>query len=180
MLIKVSYPASALVFFGGLMNLLTLQVYDFSELYKKWFRLDPNSVGTNPLNSQFQLMGYNSLYIIQNFGTLCWTIFLPVAGVVFAPFVVFVCKGKFAHLKQKASNWMFFDFWVSFFDETSLFLMVCIALNLQYYWKWDAFGDVWNSAISMLFGFLLAVFPFFVAIFYTRKTTLEKIMSHNQ
>ena len=75
------------------MNLLTLQVYDFSELYNKWFRLDPFSVGNNPLNSQFQLMGYNSLYIIQNFGTLCWTIFLPFVALICAYVVVFAFKG---------------------------------------------------------------------------------------
>ena len=124
-------------------------------------------------------MGYNSLYIIQNFGTLCWTIFLPLAGIILAPVVVFFSKGHLAHLRNKSNHWMFFDFWVSFFDETSLFLMVCIGLNVKFNWSWSAFGDIWNSAISMLFGGLLAIFPFFVAIFYTRAANFKKIQGND-
>ena len=125
-------------------------------------------------------MGYNSLYIIQNFGTLCWTIFLPFIAVICAPLVVYICKGEFSHLKEKSRRWMFYDFWVSFFDETNLFLTVCVALNLQYNWNWSGYGDIWNSFISVLFGSLLAVFPFFVAIFYNRKENFDLIMTRNK
>ena len=39
--------------------------------------MDPDSVGNNPLNDLFDRMGYGSLYIVQNFGPLCLTIFIP-------------------------------------------------------------------------------------------------------
>ena len=77
MLIAVNYPATALVFFGGLMDFVNFQLIDFSNSINKIFHLDPDSLGNGPFNDQFELMGYQSLYIVQNFGMLCLTIFLP-------------------------------------------------------------------------------------------------------
>ena len=84
MLVNVAFPAVTTIFMGVFMNLLTFQFYDFSDFYDRVLGLDPNSVGNSPLNNQFFLMGYNARYIVQNFGTLCWTIFFcPVAWALF-------------------------------------------------------------------------------------------------
>jgi len=63
MLIKVSWPATSQVFFGGLMNLVNFQLIDTTNLYNKVFQLDPNSDGNDALSNQFEMMGYGSLYI---------------------------------------------------------------------------------------------------------------------
>lgn len=84
MLVNVAYPAVTSVYMGMLMNLLTFQFYDFGPFYDWLLKLDPNSPGNGPLNNQFNLMGYSDLYIVKNFGTLCWTIFLgPVVYFLF-------------------------------------------------------------------------------------------------
>ena len=64
MLIAVNQPVSALIFFGGLMDLVNFQLLDTNNFYNKMFRLDPDSIGNGPLNTQFDLMGYSSLYIV--------------------------------------------------------------------------------------------------------------------
>jgi hypothetical protein len=64
MLISVSQPATTLVFFGALMDLVNFQLIDTTDLYNKVFQLDPDSSGNSPINSQFDLMGYGSLYIV--------------------------------------------------------------------------------------------------------------------
>ncbi len=53
MLIAVNQPATALIFFGGLMNIVNFQLIDFSKLYNRVFYLDPYSAGNSPFNSQF-------------------------------------------------------------------------------------------------------------------------------
>jgi hypothetical protein len=50
-LIAVTFPATATIFFGMLMQVLTLQVYDFSDFYNSALSLDPDSAGSNSLNS---------------------------------------------------------------------------------------------------------------------------------
>lgn len=63
-LIDLAYPATATIFFGMLMEVLTFQFYDFSDFYNRILSLDSNSPGNNPLNNQFGILGYNSLYLI--------------------------------------------------------------------------------------------------------------------
>ncbi len=124
-------------------------------------------------------MGYNALYIIQNFGTLCWTIFIAPMGWIFAPIVIAVCKGEFAHLKVKFNRLMFFNYWIGFVNETYLFLAVCAALNL-YFLQFDTYGDTINSCLTLLFGGVLVLFPFFVGTFYNLPKSFERILSLNE
>ena len=111
-------------------------------------------------------MGYSTLFLIQNFGTLCWTIFLGPLAYIAAPIVVCVCKGEFAFLKAKANRFMFYNYWIGFFNETFLFLSVCAGLNLLYL-KFGTFGEGFNSFLSLSFVGILVAYPFFVGIFYT-------------
>ena len=64
MLVKVNQPATSLVFFNGLMELVNFQLIDTSNFYNKLLHLDPDSDGNNAYSNQFELMGYKSLYII--------------------------------------------------------------------------------------------------------------------
>ena len=81
------------MFFGMLLNLLTFQFYDFGPFYSRVFKFDPDLAGSNPLNDQFNVLGYNALYIVLNFGSLCWTIFISPLLWATAPFVVKVFQG---------------------------------------------------------------------------------------
>ena len=60
---------------------------------------------------------------------------------------------------------MFYDGWITFFNETYLFLAVCVCLNC-YFMKFDSFGDVSNSLLTLICGVLILAQPFFTAIFY--------------
>jgi len=89
-LISVNHPAASTVFFGGLMNLVNFQPLDTTEIYNKLFHLDPDSDGNSPLNCQFEIMGYESLYIIQNFGMLLITLLTPFVARFAASILVFL------------------------------------------------------------------------------------------
>lgn len=102
MLVRIAYPASASVFLGLLMQVVTFQFFNFSNFYSEWFKLDEK--GNNPFSSQFNLMGYNALYIIQNFGTLCWVIFVTPAIWFVTSVIVAMSKGELKHLKEVVSR----------------------------------------------------------------------------
>jgi len=125
-------------------------------------------------------MGYGSLYIVQNFGMLCFTIFTPFAYRLVALVIIFIGKYSylkldFSYLNVRARNWLQYDFWMSFFDETYLFLLICSGLNLKNYFEWQKFGDGANTFIALFFGLVLLVFPMFVLIFYSKKKNYELI-----
>jgi hypothetical protein len=152
---------------GMLMNVLTFQFYNFSSFYNKVFSLDPDSFGSQPLNNQFNMLGYNTLYIIQNFGTLCWTIFIAPVGWAVAPIIVHLLNGEFAYLKTKFNRMMFYNYWIGFINEAYLFLAVCAGLNL-FNFIWSTYGDAINSFLALFCGSVLITFPFFVGIFYPK------------
>jgi hypothetical protein len=81
------------------MNLVNFQLIDFSDFYNKLFHLDPNSVGNGPFNSQLELMGYGSLYIVQNFGMLCLTLFTPIVARIVALILGLLLKDRTKILK---------------------------------------------------------------------------------
>jgi hypothetical protein len=58
------------------------------------------------------MLGYSSMYIIVNFGMLCWTLF--VTPLLYFGVIVFVAwRGKeYNHLKEKMSKKMFFNNWI--------------------------------------------------------------------
>ena len=68
-----------------------------------------------------------------------------------------------------SDKWLRYRFWISFLDETYLFLLVCVGLNIRDYFEWRKGGDAINSLLALLFGTILVIFPIFVAIFYSFK-----------
>lgn len=61
-LICLPYPITAQIFFGGLMQVITFQFYNFTNFYTSAFNLDDN--GNNPLANNFNTSGYGALYLI--------------------------------------------------------------------------------------------------------------------
>ena len=119
------------------------------------------------------------MYIIVNFGMLCWTLFVTPLLYI-GTFVFVACCGKeFNHLKEKMSRKMFFNNWIQFLNETYIFLGVCVALNF-YYFCWDSYGNALNSFCAAFFGLLLVLFPFFIILYYNLPNSKLKMKSRDE
>ncbi len=104
---------------------------------------------------------------------MCITLFTPFVVRILASVIVFIFSGRkniwkfdLFQIKENSERWLQYGFWISFLDETYLFLLVCASLNLRNYFEWHTVGDAINSLLALLFGLILVVFPVFVAIFY--------------
>ncbi len=165
LLLNVSYPAVANVYFGVLMNVLTFQIINLTVFFNKVLSLDPNSDGNNALNNQFNIMGYSAKYIIQNFGLLCLTIFITPALYL----LVLCCQAKLPKYMKKyklsITRQMFFGSWIQLLNETYLFLGVCAMINCSIL-TFDSAGNTINSLIALFCAILINGFPLFVIIFY--------------
>jgi hypothetical protein len=137
-------------------------------------------------------MGYNALYIVKNFGTLCWTAFVgPVVWLAYQLLARLIqvrvnsnwirfttlSKSRFEAAKLKWNKRMLFNYWIGLLNQTYIFLTACCCLNLYYYWKWDTFGDLVNSLISVIIGVVLVSFPIFVAIWYNIPKNYDQIIN---
>ena len=125
-------------------------------------------------------MGYNALYIIKNFGTLCWTIFLgPLAWALFYLLAI-LSPTKFEHHKIKWNKRMGFNYWIALINETYMFLAVCCALNLFFNFRWNTVGDTINSLVALFFSSAIVLFPCFVAIWYNLPWSYDRIINRNE
>lgn len=125
-------------------------------------------------------MGYNSLYIIQNFGTLCWVILiLPVVWSILSLIVCSTGGGHLTHWHARISKMMFFNSWVGFFNETYLFLGMCVAINAYCYPLFSSIGNVINTLLSGFIGTTLIIFPFFTIIFYNLPSIYKLILKED-
>lgn len=124
------------------------------------------------------MLGYETLYIIQNFGTLWVTGLAVPVGWALAPLIICICKGEFARLKSFLNRLMFFNYWIGSINETYFFLAICACLNL-FFFKWGNYGDVFNSSLAVFFVLVLTAFPIFVAIFYTRIQNYDRILNND-
>ena len=127
-------------------------------------------------------MGYGSLYIVQNFGLLCMTVFSPIVARVLASLMILIAKERkclnrvdLYSIKDKTQKWLKYSFWISFLDETYLFLAICSSLNLRNYFKLNQAGDATNSLLALCVGLLIIIFPVFVSIFYSLEQNYSRI-----
>ena len=76
-------------------------------------------------------------------------------------------KPAFGWIVRYWSPRMFFNDWIGLINETYLFLGMCVTLNFKYF-RFDNYGNVINSTLALVFGFLIAAGPVFVGLFYRR------------
>jgi hypothetical protein len=117
-------------------------------------------------------MGYNSLYFIQNVGSLCFTIFaVPLSWICLSFFHYLSSYLLFGRWLQKSRDLMFYNSWISFVSENYLFFSVCAALNV-YYFRWDTPGNFLNSLLTVIVGTVLGLYLLFLPCFYLRSNNL--------
>ena len=75
---------------------------------------------------------------------------------------------------------MCFGFWISFFDEMFLFILVCAGINLRYNFEWKTSGDAINTISSLLISLPPMLYPFFLAVFYTTYKNQQRILKCDQ
>ena len=75
-------------------------------------------------------MGYSTLYLILNFGTLCGLLFVTPICWLSAKLFSLINKSVFGWIEQYWHKRMFFNDWIGFISETYLFLGMCVALNI--------------------------------------------------
>jgi hypothetical protein len=120
-------------------------------------------------------MGYGSFYIILNFGTLCWLVLVtPFIWLISIILKVFD-PTYFENVIRRSSQLMFWNGWIRFLDENYLFLGVCCAINLHYL-RFDSFGNMLNSLVTVIVTGLCLLFPIFVGLFYSRGSVMSQIL----
>ena len=66
---------------------------------------------------------------------------------------------------------MFFNGTLIFIDENYLLLAMTASLN-TYYFYWDSFGNVLNSALCVIIGVNVIVAPFIIYFLFSKQSAV--------
>ena len=117
-------------------------------------------------------MGYSSFYLIVNFGTLCWLVFITPALWLAASFLSCLNHDVFYWMKQIVTKKLLFNDWIGLVHETYIFLGMCAALNLKYF-TFNTYGNAINSLLALLNVCVVVIYPFLFITFYRRFPRLK-------
>jgi hypothetical protein len=123
-------------------------------------------------------MGYSTLYILCNFGTLWLTLIgLPIVAIII--FVVLRIINKWPILQQRILNKLFFDYSLKIVNEAFLIIFAGVGLNTFYY-KWNTSGSAINSFFCTLGAFLIAGHLIILTVLFLNPKFLELIKSSDK
>ena len=120
-------------------------------------------------------MGYSTLYILCNFGTLWLTLIgLPLVAIIILLALKII--NKWPVLQQRILHKIFFDYSLKIVNETFLIIFAGVALN-TFYFNWNTSGSAINSIICTLGAFIIAGHVIMLTVLFLNPKFLELIKS---
>lgn len=93
-LVQLNYPVEMMNFFGLLFPLITFDVFPVSGAYERWFHFTEITTD-HALNDQFNTVGYGSIFLINNVGSLFFFVIIN----IIAPLILWLLR-RYKPLKR--------------------------------------------------------------------------------
>ena len=112
------------------MQIAAFDIVEIGEPLDKMLNLEP----TEPINENFEAVGFESIYFLNNMGTLAIAYLIWILATIIAFLLkMFMYRSKKA---RKAYNWLrkklFFNSLISLFLESYSLISVCCLINLSF------------------------------------------------
>jgi len=148
-------PANAGLFFDQLMKVAAFDVIETTPYWDSLLSLDP----TVPVNQNFEALGYESLYFLQNLGSLV----LIFAGYFLCLMLLLLlkccsCCECCKWLTDKVSRKLLFGPLISLIQKSYMVVIVSCLINLQNL-SWTSYGEITQSVATIFYLVLFLAFP---------------------
>ena len=129
-LFKTNIPANAGVFFKQIMQIAAFEIIEISEPLNKILDLQP----TEPINENFEAVGFESIYLLNNMGTLAIAYLIwAVAAIITLFLKLFMdTSKKIKKAYHKLRKKLFFNSLISLFLESYSLISVCCLINMSF------------------------------------------------
>ena len=152
-LYNVSLPANAGFFFKTIMQIAAFEIIEMNEKY-----VSLTGESSTALSSNFLLIGFDSMWFINNLSTLgIVLISIPLVYLVRPLLVPFKKKLWAYKIKKYLKKTLYWSFPYRMIHESYLIILICTMINM----RWLYFETLWNSINSLItitfFIFALAI-----------------------
>ena len=125
-------PANAGLFYGFIMDVASFDLLPTERFYDTYLSLKDEA--SNSLNSNFESLGYSSMYFLRNMGTLM----LVLLSLPFLVVVQLILKYVFRNSKRvtiferRLSKSLYWNYVIQVIFESYSVLCMCVLINLRY------------------------------------------------
>jgi len=167
-LLMVTLPPNAGMYFAQLMTIAAFEVFDTKPFLDRLLRLEP----TDPVNSNYEAVGLESLYFLHNMGTLvlAFVFFMLEAA------VSLLCRSsshrKIKEFGDKLHKQLFWGSFITLVTEAYSMLTISCMINLRFL-SWGSFSIGMMSVFAILTTLFLIAFPAYLG--WLLKTNFQNL-----
>lgn len=175
-LFDINMPANAQLFFNQIMKIAAFDIIDTEAMLNKLLHLKK----TKPLNENFNKLGFESLWFLNNMGSLMIGFFLyAIAIIVLKILEQFTERSeKIKSFYEKLRSALFYNTLVAIFTESYSLMCVCCMINFTNI-SFKSFGEGFQTSVNFVFFALLFVYPVVITVHcYRNWSRIDEIKKH--
>ena len=164
-LFKVILPGNVQAFFNQIFKIASFDIVEVGPYINSILHLND----TEPLNQNFDALGFNSMYFLNNLGTLLLGFILYFLSIALHLILDFCVDNnpRIAKFNIGLLDSLYYSSLFSMMMESYGIMAVCVMINLQYL-KWRCYGEIVQTAICLFATLTILGLPIFI-ITYLRK-----------
>ena len=150
-------PANVGMYFQKLMQIAAFDVIETDSFFNMLLRLPP----TNPVNEQFQALGFESVYFINNMGSI-FLVFLSLLILMIVYAILSRYDDRSSRLEKtlrKLESYLFWDSQLQFLLESYMIITVCCMISLKHSLSFSTFGIAVQTMACLIFFSAIVVVP---------------------
>ena len=155
-LFKVNMPGNAQAFFNQIFKIAAFDIIEVEPYINKMLQLN----ATHPFNRNFESLGFQSMYFLNNLGPLLFAFIIYFLSIGFL-LLLDQCISK----SERAARWqgklydsLFYNSIVSIMMESYAIMACCVLINLHYI-RWSSWGEIVQSTVCYFALAVLILFP---------------------
>ena len=154
-LIKIVLPANAGFLFDQLMKIAAFDPFDTTPYWEALLSLDP----TVPVDQNFEALGYESLYFLQNLGSLAIFFAAYFVALVFLLLCKCLCCCECCRwIIDRLSRNLLFGPLINLISGSYTAVIVSCMIHVQHM-CWNSYGEITQSLATIFFLVLFLAFP---------------------
>ena len=150
----VNLPANAGMFFAQLMAIAAFDFFEIGPYLDELLNLDPS----DPVNGNFEAVGFESIYFLHNLGTLVFAFMVYLTAVIYSWLCRHMCCDRVTYHGENLQRKLKYDALITIHNESYSVVAVSCLINMHRL-SWTSYGTAIHSSVTLIALAILIGFP---------------------